>query len=226
MASVLKRLTRHRYTQAFLAWLVGAYLAFALRTTRWRLEGAEHIARHADGIPAIAAFWHECLPSMPQLWRMARGQGARGSVHVLVSRHRDGRFIGYVVRRFGIGVVHGSSSRGGASGLRTLLGLLADGGHVAITPDGPRGPRREAAPGVAQLAALSGVAVLPCAAHMTSRLILKTWDRMMLPLPFGRGVVVCGAPIVVTRSDWQAAVPAIEAALTGVSEEAARLCAR
>ena len=111
--------------------------------------------------------------------------------------HRDGRFIGAVVSRFALDVVLGSSSRGGAKGLRVLLNLLAGGDHIAITPDGPRGPRRVAAPGVAQLAALSGAPVLPCAAQTTRRWVLRTWDRMVVPKPFGRGVVVCLPTIAV-----------------------------
>ncbi len=154
----MKRLVRHPAVQALLARLLGTYLSFALATTRWRLEGEENLARLVDGEPHIVAFWHERLPLMPMLWLMVRRlpRSRPRPVHVLVSRHRDGRFIGTVIGRFDMQVVIGSSSRGGAAGLRALLGLLRDGGLVAITPDGPRGPRRHAAPGVAQLAALSG----------------------------------------------------------------------
>jgi lysophospholipid acyltransferase (LPLAT)-like uncharacterized protein len=221
---MLKQFLRRPGVQAFLARLLGLYLAFALRTTRWTLHGEEHMARHAAGSPCVVAFWHERLPMMPMLWTLARARGASCRAHVLVSRHRDGRFIGEVVRRFRLDMVYGSSSKGGAAGLRVLLGLLAAGDHVAITPDGPRGPRRRAAPGVAQIAALSGTPVLPSAAQTTRRRILGSWDRMVLPLPFGRGVVVCGRPILVERENWQTALPAIEAALTEAAEEADRLC--
>ena len=180
----MKRLLQRPLFQAALARVLGSYLAFALRTTRWSLDGAEHMAPHAAGAPVIVAFWHERLSMMPMLWLLARKspQGSRSNnrVHVLVSRHRDGQFIGAVVNRFALDVVLGSSSRGGAKGLRTLLNLLAGGDHIAITPDGPRGPRREAAPGVAQLAALSSVPVLPCAAQTTRRWVLPSWDRMHL----------------------------------------------
>ena len=134
------------------------------------------------------------------------------------------RFIGAVVSRFALDVVLGSSSRGGAKGLRAMLNLLASGDHIAITPDGPRGPRRVAAPGVAHLAAMSGVPVLPCAAQTTRRRALPTWDRMVAPLPFGRGVVVCLPTIAVNRDSWQDAVPAIGAAMTAAAERADRLC--
>jgi lysophospholipid acyltransferase (LPLAT)-like uncharacterized protein len=220
----LKRLLRHPWTQAAGAWLLGLYLWFALRTTRWTLLGGEHLAPHAAGAPVIAAFWHERLPLMSTLWLMASGGQPHRRMHVLVSQHRDGRFIGAVLRRFRVAVVLGSSSRGGAAGLRALLGVLARGDQVVITPDGPRGPRRVAQPGVAQLAALSGVPVLPCSAQTSRRWQLRSWDRMVIPRPFGRGVVVCQPSITVERAHWQAAMPAIEAAMTRAADQADAAC--
>lgn len=224
----MKWLAQHPVTQAILAKTLGLYLAFALRTTRWSLEGHEHVAPHAAGAPVVVAFWHERLPLMPMLWVKARqsreGRKARNRVHVLVSQHRDGRFIGAVMSRFKLSIVLGSSSRGGAKGTRVLLNLLARGDHIVITPDGPRGPRRVAAAGVAHLAALSGVPVLPCAAQTTRHWVLRSWDRMVVPKPFGRGVVVCLPTICVNREAWQDALPTIGAALTAAADRADRLC--
>jgi hypothetical protein len=222
----MKRLARHPVVQRALAWVLGLYLQFALRTTRWTLHGAEHMAPHAAGAPVVVAFWHERLPLMAALWQTARRMhpGSPAHPHALVSLHRDGRFIGAVIRRLDIAVVLGSSSRGGAAGLRRLLGLLAQGDHIAITPDGPRGPRRVAAPGVAQIAGLSGCPVLPCAAQTSRRWTLPSWDRMVLPLPWGRGVIVCGDPILVPRDGAEAALAGITAGITAATDEADRLC--
>lgn len=224
--AAMKRLLRHPTTQALLARLLGLYLDFALRSTRWTVEGIDHLAQTLGTAPAVVAFWHERLPLMPMLWLVTRKRPEVRiqRVRVLVSHHRDGRFIGTVIRRFGMDVALGSSSRGGAAGLRALLTTLGRGEIVAITPDGPRGPARQAAPGVAQLAALSGLPVIPCSAQTTRRIVLNTWDRMVIPLPFGRGVVVCGPSITVPRSDWKAAVPAIAEALTQATERADQLC--
>ncbi len=231
---LIKRLLRHPRTLTLGTQALGAYLRFALRTTRWTLHGVD-LGRFMHGSPAVFAFWHECLPLMPALWtralrERAAAHGRRGRMHVLVSRHQDGRLIGDMMRGFGLDLVHGSSSKGteqkgGASSLRALLAVLAAGDQVVITPDGPRGPRRQIARGVAQLAALAGVPVLPCAAGSTRRRVLPTWDRMILPLPFGRGVLVCGAPIHVPRDHWADSLPVIAAALTGAADEAGALCA-
>ena len=229
---MLKRILRRRSVQRALAWLLGHYLGFALWSTRWTLEGAEHLAPCLEGRPMVVAFWHERLALMPALWLLARRQGAKRGVavraHVLVSRNFDGQMIGAVMARFGVDVVYGSTARagvdkGGAAALRGLLAGLAAGSNAVVTPDGPRGPRRVAAAGVAHLAALAGVAVLPCAGQTSRKRVLGTWDRMVLPLPWGRGALVCGPAVAVARADAAAALPAIEAGLDAAAAQADRL---
>lgn len=215
-----KRLIRHPAVQGLLARAIALYLRLVWATTRWTLVGEEHARAFGDR-PMILAFWHERLPLAALGWRLlARRVAQPGGrrAQVLISRHRDGRLIATAVRPFGIDVVHASSSRGGATGLRGLARILADGGVAVITPDGPRGPARVAAPGVAQLAALTGVPVLPCAVASSRMRLARSWDRMRFPLPFGRGVAVMAAPIAVPRDGAEAALPAIAAALTAACD--------
>jgi len=221
---MLKRLLRRPETLRLGAWLLGRYLALVYATTRWRLIGEEHMAPLAvSGSSVVHCFWHERLPLMPMMWRFAKQRVpelAGRRAHVLVSQHQDGRLIGDVIAQFDLAVVHGSSSRGGAAGMLAMLRLLRAGDVVAITPDGPRGPRRVAAPGTAALAAAAGMPVVPGAAATTRHVRLKSWDRMMLPLPFGRGVVVVGAPVHVARDDVEAGQAAVEAALSACCDAA------
>lgn len=225
---MLKRLTRGRWAQAALAALLGRYLSWILATTRWTIVGETHLAATLAGTPTIVAFWHERLALMPGLFLHAtRATEGRLRIHVLVSRHADGRFIGEIVARLGVRLVHGSSrkggeDRGGSEALRTMAGIVAAGECVAITPDGPRGPRRSAAPGVARLAAETGAEVLPVAAQTRRRRVLGTWDRMVLGLPYSHGVIVCGPRIAVR--DVAEGLATIEAALTAATDEADRLC--
>lgn len=232
----MKRLFRHPRTLALGAQALGAYLRFALRTTRWTLHGRDALGPYLLGGAAIFAFWHERLPLMPALWTLAareRGGATQGRMHVLVSRHQDGRLIGSIMTSFGVNVVYGSTTRhnkskdkdrGGGVGMRALIGVLRGGDQIVITPDGPRGPARQAAVGVAQLAALTEAPIIPCAAQTSARRILPTWDCMVLPLPFGRGVLVCAPPIVVGRDSWSDTLPQIEAALTAAAGQADALC--
>ena len=227
---MLKRLLRLPAAQALLESFIAAYLFFALHTTRWTIVGGERLASLLVGPPAVMAFWHEFLPLMPALLRLARRQAA-GDIKAcaLVSRHADGRFLAGILRRCDVEVVHGSSrrngrERGGSASVRTLVDRLGAGAFVAITPDGPRGPRRQAAPGVAQVAGLAGASVVSCAAQTTRKIVLRSWDRMIVPLPFGRGVIVFGAAVAVPRDGWNAALPAIAAALTEAAEAAEHRC--
>jgi len=223
---MLKPLLRHPTTLAAAAHLIGLYLAFVYATTRWTWLGAPAITATAEsGQPFIVSFWHERLPMMPMLWRLARRRfPALGPkrTHVLVSRHRDGRFVGRVIGRFRLNTVHGSTSRGGAVGMMAMLRLLERGDLGAITPDGPRGPRRQAAPGVAQIAAAAAVPVIPCAASTTRRRVLRSWDRMVLPLPFGRGVVVVCPPVTVARDAVEPGLAAIAAGMNEACDMADR----
>ncbi len=222
---MLKRFSRTPRVQAALAWLVGKYLVWALSSKRWTVLGEENLLPYLHDRPMIIAFWHEFLPLMSQLFVFGRQTNPALRAHVLVSRHNDGRFIGDVVAHFGLEVAHGSSAKdgqnkGGVAGTMSLLGSLGAGHYIAITPDGPRGPRHKAAPGVALLAGVSGMAVLPCAAQTNRRRVLGSWDRMILPLPWGSGVIVCGTPITVEREGARAALPLITQALNGVADRA------
>jgi lysophospholipid acyltransferase (LPLAT)-like uncharacterized protein len=233
--------------------VLGAYLAFALRSTRWQIEGGTHLEPFRAEVPVIIAFWHECLPLMPAGWAELRSRNPERRAAALISRHRDGRFIAAIMTRFSVATVHGSSAKpgggstsgqskggrdkggrdkggrdkGGAAALRAMLARLAAGNAVIVTPDGPRGPARVAAPGTIQLAALSGAPILPSAARLRRQLRLGTWDRMILPLPFGRGAIVCAPPIRVARhDDRQAAGARLTIALTEAAERAETLCAQ
>ena len=106
-----------------------------------------------------------------------------------------------------------------------MLRVLAGGGVAVITPDGPRGPARVAAPGIAQLAGLAGLPVLACGAAASRMRRARSWDRMRFPLPFARAVVVIEAPIAVPRDNPAAALPAITEALIRATDRADTLVA-
>ena len=218
---MLRKLIRHPSVLALGAWLLGAYLAFVYRTTRWELHGYDPAAASVRAKGAvILAFWHENLPLMPWVVLECRRRGLLRRGHVLVSHHRDGMFIGRAVARFHVELAYGSSTRGGAAGLVALARLLEGRESVAITPDGPRGPRRQAAAGVAELAASSGKAVVPVAGRCRNALGINSWDRMEIPLPFGRAFVVAGPPIPVPPGGGEAALTVIAAAMDAAADAA------
>ena len=161
------------------------------------------------------------------VWRTGRWTivgGAAQDINVMISNHRDGRMIARAVRFFGIRVIAGSTSKGGASAFRSAVRALRDNAILSITPDGPRGPRMRASDGVAVLARFTGAPVYPVAFSTSRRKVLGSWDRFILPLPFSRGVFVWGAPVEADPEDSEETVETmrlkIEEALNTVTEKA------
>ncbi|MFO1058988.1 MAG: lysophospholipid acyltransferase family protein [Dongiaceae bacterium] len=167
--------------------LLAGYIWLVFRTTRWRWVGFEAIDRWAAGGEAgIFCFWHN------RMVMMAYARRSRRTHHIIISPHRDGRFIASVVGFFGIRPIYASSSRNGVEGFRRAYNALAAGEMICITPDGPRGPRMRVGPGPIELARRAGVPLLPGTYGTRRRRTFGSWDRFILPLPFGRGVMVAG----------------------------------
>jgi hypothetical protein len=156
---------------------------------RVRVIGPEHEAscRNA-GKGWLYAFWHGELLPLAYLKR-------REGIVVLVSQHRDGEYISQVIHREGCRTVRGSSSRGGFRSLIEMSHLGRQGSALAITPDGPRGPRHRAQPGVLIVAQRAGIPILPLAAAARPCRRLDSWDRFLIPAPFARVVMGFGPPI-------------------------------
>jgi lysophospholipid acyltransferase (LPLAT)-like uncharacterized protein len=136
--------------------------------------------------------WHETI--LMSVW-YHRDQDVR----VMISASRDGELISRIARFFGYIPVRGSSSRGGREALSELIRHLKKGHRCAITPDGPRGPRREIKMGVVNLARMTGCPVVPFAFAAEHCWRLKSWDKFIIPKPFSRAVFVYGNPIRVPR---------------------------
>ncbi len=218
----IKRLTRSPVVEALAAWLIALMIRLVQLTSRWKVVGGEDLQERLDrGEALIGCFWHGRLMMMPYLWRRGR------RMNVLISHHRDGRLIARAIRHFGLRTVAGSSSRGALAGTRELLHLLRAGESIGITPDGPRGPRMRAAPGVVRLAALSGVPIIPASFSAYRRRVLSSWDRFVLALPFTRGVYVIGDPMTIPRDANAAALEQarrdLEDRLNALTAEADRL---
>ena len=149
---------------------------------------------------------------------------------MLISQHRDGLLIAHTVAHFGIRTAAGSTTRGGAGALRTMLKALKAGEWVGITPDGPRGPRMRASDGIVHVARMAGVPILPATFGISRGRVLGTWDRFLVAWPFARGVIVWGDPIEVARdandADVEAARQAVEDGLNAITAEADRLSDR
>ena len=126
-------------------------------------------------------------------------------IHVMISRHRDGENIARATQHLGVVPIRGSRTRGGVAAGRSALRVLKEGGYVAISPDGPRGPRMRVQPGIIALARLSGAPIVPYTYAVSRRAVANSWDRFVIALPFGRGVYVWGPPLHVAADADEAA---------------------
>lgn len=136
-----------------------------------------------DGKPLIICMWHGDLMSQPYNYFAFR---KNGTVKAMISHNKDGEIITKLVSNFKIGAVRGSSSKGAAKVLITALKELKSGNDIAITPDGPRGPRYSVADGVIALAQKSDSNVVCFNTVPTKYWQFKSWDKFILPKPFGK----------------------------------------
>ena len=178
----------------------GAWLVRLLGWTwRIRVTHDETVRRmRAEKKPIIFALWHGHI--LPLLYQH-RGEG----VVVMISEHADGELIAQVAERLGFGTVRGSTSRGATRALLAAARVVRDGHDLAITPDGPRGPAKSVAAGLAVVAQRTGAPVVGAAVHARSAWRLKSWDSFMIPRPFARVNFAYSDPAAVSGGAREAA---------------------
>lgn len=214
---MLKNWFRRPKVQSALAFLLWCYVRFALSTIRWRVEGEAPVAalwdRPRDAREGVVVcFWHSRITLAAACWPKGRAHEPK----IMISLSPDGEFIAKLGERLGFPGIRGSSrkdsdpgnDKGGGAALREALRWIKAGNGVAITPDGPRGPAEEMKDGAAVLGKASGVPVffVGLACHPWIR--LKSWDRSVLPVPFGRGAIVWTGGEVPDRTEDTTAMAA------------------
>ncbi len=150
--------------------------------------------------PTVYAFWHRSLLACAHRFRNKQ-------IAILISQSFDGELIARTVELLGFKAIRGSSSRGGAAGLRGMAEAYASGHRCAITADGPRGPNMVAKPGTAQLAQLvEALWVGTFNAIPLNAWELKTWDRFLIPKPFSKVLLTFPAHVPTNTPDLQCAI--------------------
>jgi len=221
---------RNPAVQSALAWTLAKWMQFCFSTIRWTHENqqaAEAVWTQGGGV--LCVFWHSRIGLSPSCWPLDRAQPAKA----LISLSADGEFIAKAVARQGFPAVRGSSAnkdkaekaKGGTQALRDGLKQLKV-GALAITPDGPRGPANVMAEGLPLMAKLSKAPVLFIGMSCNPAIRLNSWDRAVLPLPFGKGAIVwdradfpADVDMADVVADWTARLNVVEAradAITGL----------
>ena len=174
--------------QQLLALLAAGLARLVFCTIRLRVDDRSKFLTDPPNGPRILVFWHNRIPAIAIgfLRHYPKYHPSRKGVSVLTSPSKDGDILAGVMANLGMGSVRGSSSRRGSTAIRELTALLDSGVDLAITPDGPRGPKYSLSPGAVFLAKKTGIPIMALHAHYHRAIRLKTWDSFAIPLPFSR----------------------------------------
>jgi lysophospholipid acyltransferase (LPLAT)-like uncharacterized protein len=191
------------------------FLRATIKVEHVNKEGIDRLRERREGM--LACFWHGRLLAMPFAYEGGRSK-------VLISRHRDGEFIARIIRYFGIGTVRGSHRKGAVSSVREILAELRQGTMVAITPDGPKGPRYHVKQGIIEMARITRSPIVPVTYSASKKRVFASWDRFVLPYPFSKVVFLWGDPVYVARdldsNAIEAMRQAVEKTLVSLTEAA------
>lgn len=166
------------------AFIAATILRLLFLTLRLRLDDRCGLSRGECQGPVLICFWHNRILGITLSFQRRYPRRERHGVTVLTSPSKDGEILARLVGAFGMGAVRGSSSRRGSAALRELVSLVRKGRDIAITPDGPRGPRYRLGPGVILLAQTTGAEIILVHASFSRCFRMKTWDGFIIPLPF------------------------------------------
>ncbi len=215
------------------AHLGALYIRLVTWTTRWEVVGQDNLdAVLARGCGFIPSIWHG------RLFMSATFAPPGRRTVAMISNNRDGDLISAIVWRFGVFSVRGSTydhakdrDKGGREAFSGAFEELSErNAVVAITPDGPRGPLMRAQAGIAALSAVTGCPVMPVTFSARRGKLMRSWDRFLVPWPFGRGVIVYGEPLDPPATRDDASIEAfrqrIEAETTAITQHADDLCGR
>jgi len=213
-----KRILEKTWAQSLVSFLIACYLRFAYATSRWEVRGWDTIQTQYDAEqPFIVCFWHARMIMATFGWQNTV------QLSMLSTPHRDGKIAAMTYNRLGIKTIWGSTKKGGTEAARGMIRALKGGEAVAITPDGPKGPRQRMQSSAIDIARMSGAKLIPVTAASSASKILSTWDRLQIPTPFSRGVVSVAPPIDVPRKasaeDYEALRQSFEDRLNTMTQD-------
>jgi lysophospholipid acyltransferase (LPLAT)-like uncharacterized protein len=207
----MKKLFHHPATVRALAALIAGYVYLVFVTSR--VQVITPLPMPLTHGPVVLASWHQQILMLPVMHRPNPSK-----LLALIATSRLGTLIRTVATWFGIGAVEGSSRRGGIEGARMLVRAAREGHALYITPDGSRGPACIAKEGATEIARLTRLPLIPCAAWPARGKTLNTWDSFRIPYPFGTIRVAYGEPLqALTAQDLSEALNTLTAQVQGIS---------
>ncbi len=186
---------KYSLSHAVLSSLCHAYIRLTGATTKITWENRDaHDSLAQNNRNFIYAVWHSRQVFLAYAHKNRK-------VCALVSKSKDGEYMARVLDKLGITAARGSTSKGGHQALIELMDAAKAGFNIALTPDGPRGPKRKVQQGIIYLAQKTAIPILPVSCGLTRKLTFSSWDEFQVPLPFGAASIVYGKPIYAAESD-------------------------
>lgn len=188
------------FWQRVAAWI----LVFAARsltlTLRYKWNDRSGFWENPPDAPLIFCFWHNRILLCPDGYKIYSRRRKHSKAAAIASTSRDGAFLAAILERFKIHAVRGSSSKRGPQAMLELKSWAERGYDLALAPDGPRGPCYHVYDGVISLAQLTGHPIIPFGFYARRKIVIKSWDRFQIPLPFSLCEMNSGKPIYVPRA--------------------------
>ena len=191
---ILKRFGKTKYGQksiGFLFYLITKFIYFSVRWKCYDEEQKSNIFNNKNQY--IFCCWHNRLFLGPHLLPRNR------IINALQSSHSDGMITSIAFKYLGMNVILGSSMKGGMQAFRKMVKCIKNGESVAITPDGPKGPKETVKEGVIKLAQITGIPIVPLVWSTKKFKIIDSWDNFVIPFPFSKGIYTFGKPIYVDK---------------------------
>jgi lysophospholipid acyltransferase (LPLAT)-like uncharacterized protein len=190
-----------KWHQRLVAWLIWAMVNTISATVRYRIQDSGGFLTRDEVQQSIFCMWHNRLAlSVKLYYNIGQKRAAAPGLAGLVSASRDGALLSAIFQRFGVQPVRGSSSRRGAQALVEMSTWAERGYDLAVTPDGPRGPRYVLADGAITLAQITGLPLVLASYHLNWKIsVKKSWDQFQIPLPFARCDVHLGEIFQIPR---------------------------
>ena len=192
--SIRKKLLKHFIVQQLLAFIAFIYIVFVKITSNIKYENIDSPKKYwQNKKPFILAFWHGQLMTFSYTWKINK------KLNILASSHSDGRFGASIARYFKVNNIPISSDSSNLS-LRPIFKILNSNNYIAITPDGPRGPKEKVSEGIIKIAKISKVPIIPVGFGSSKNFCLKSWDSFLITLPFSKCRIVWGDSITIPEN--------------------------
>ena len=192
-------LKRNKLVLSIITGLLYWYLRFVYLTSRQKFIFYDNgnKAKFLNDQGVLFAFWHNMLALSPAMFK------GHKDIYALISPHLDGKILNDLVGKFGCKVIVGSSNKNPLGALRNIIEKLSQGSNIIVTPDGPKGPVYKVNSGITEIAYKYNKKLIPIVSSTSRCFRLKSWDKLVIPLPFGVIKVIIGSPLELTKDKAQ-----------------------